>query len=199
MISPAIRTTPGAPANPCFTPAFHKRQPGGERWLGPAPALPSAHSPPRGRVLYSCAHSADCELRLVGHDVRGLQVSVIHRIFKRCSDVGVFMACVAIEWDFWSSPAGCQRENPVSSWLLLLNCPDKRSAGRRTLLLKTADTWGSGRRDLQKNLPVGLWHRQLPGLCCSPPRAPSRAASLHGASQRSDVSTTMHPSEVTNL
>lgn len=80
----------------------------------------SAHSPQRGRVLYGRAHSADCELRLVGHDVCGLQVSVVHRIFKRCSDVGVFMACVAIEWDFWSSPAGCQRENAERSRLLLL-------------------------------------------------------------------------------
>lgn len=71
-------------------------------------------------MLYGCAHRADCELRLVGHDVRGLQVSVIHRIFKRCSDVGVLVARVAIERDFWSSPAGCQRENPERSRLLPL-------------------------------------------------------------------------------
>lgn len=70
-------------------------------------------------MLYSCAHGADCELCLIGHDVCGLQVPVIHRVLKRRSDVGVFMASVAIEWDFWSSPAGCQRENPERSQLLL--------------------------------------------------------------------------------
>lgn len=70
-----------------------------------------------GSVLYGRAHSADRELRLVGHDVRGLQVSVIHRIFKRCSDVGVFVARVAIEGDFWSSPVGRQRENPERAQL----------------------------------------------------------------------------------
>lgn len=72
-----------------------------------APSRSGAAVPPltaAGSVLYGRAHSADRELCLVGHDVRGLQVSVIHRIFKRCSDVGVFMACVAIEGDFWSSP-----------------------------------------------------------------------------------------------
>lgn len=89
-------------------------------WHCPHLVLPFCSLTAWGRVLYSCAHSADCELRLVGHDVRGLQVSVIHRVFKCCSDVGVFMACIAIEWDFWSSPTESQRENPERSQLLLL-------------------------------------------------------------------------------
>lgn len=111
---PGQRSSPGQFESPwallCTT-ASTQRQVTKRRGAGgrvPLPCSPSGRSPQRGRVLYSCAHSADCELRLVGHDVRGLQVSVVHRVFKRCSDVGVFVARIAIEWDFWSSPAGCQ-------------------------------------------------------------------------------------------
>ena len=55
------------------------------------------------QLLYSCAHCADCELRLVGHDIGGLDVAVIHRIFKRSTSISVFMAHITIEGDFGSS------------------------------------------------------------------------------------------------
>lgn len=58
-----------------------------------------------GRLLYSCAHCADCELRLAGHDVGGLDVPVVHGVFERCTSVGVLVAHVAIEGDFGSSSA----------------------------------------------------------------------------------------------
>lgn len=57
----------------------------------------------RKRLLYSCAHCADCELCLTGHDVSGLDVAVIHRVLERSSSVSVLMAHVTIEGDFGSS------------------------------------------------------------------------------------------------
>lgn len=56
------------------------------------------------RLLYSCAHCADCELCLVGHDVSGLDVTVIHRVLECSSAISVLMANVTIEGDFGSSP-----------------------------------------------------------------------------------------------
>lgn len=57
-------------------------------------------------MLYSCAHCAHCELRLVGHDVRGLNVAVVHGVLKRSSPIRVFMAHVAVEGDLGSSSNG---------------------------------------------------------------------------------------------
>lgn len=57
-----------------------------------------------GRGLYRCTHRADCELRLGGHDVCGLDVAVIHRVLKRGSNIRVLVAGVAIERNFGSSP-----------------------------------------------------------------------------------------------
>lgn len=57
----------------------------------------------RKQLLYSCAHCADCELCLIGHDVSGLDVAVIHRVLERSSSIGVLMAHVTIEGDFGSS------------------------------------------------------------------------------------------------
>lgn len=57
----------------------------------------------RKRLLYSCAHCADCELCLIGHDVSGLDVAVIHRVLERGSPVSVLMAHVTIEGNFGSS------------------------------------------------------------------------------------------------
>lgn len=54
--------------------------------------------------LYRCAHGADCELRLGGHDVCGLDVAVVHGVLKCGPDIGVLVASVAIERDFGSSP-----------------------------------------------------------------------------------------------
>lgn len=59
----------------------------------------------RGRLLYGRAHCADCELRLVGHDVGGLDVPVVHGVLERCTSVGVLVAHVAIKGDFGSSSA----------------------------------------------------------------------------------------------
>lgn len=59
----------------------------------------------RQQLLYSCAHCADCELRLIGHDVSGLDVAVVHGVFKRSSSVSVLMAHITIEGDFGSSSA----------------------------------------------------------------------------------------------
>jgi len=133
-------------------------------------------------VLYSCAHSADCELCLVGHDVRGLQVSVIHGVFKRCSDIGVFMARVAIEWDFGSSPAGCQKEKPRE----VRAAP---AAAHRTAVTKpvgkkkAAFEEGKHLRERQEgstaNLIRDLWCRKLSGLCHSPTRAPPAQHPVH--------------------
>lgn len=57
----------------------------------------------RKRLLYSCAHCADCELCLIGHDVSGLDVAVIHRVLESGSSVSVLMAHVTIEGNFGSS------------------------------------------------------------------------------------------------
>lgn len=57
----------------------------------------------RKQLLYSSAHCADCELCLIGHDVGGLDVAVIHRVFKRSSSISVLMAHITIEGDFGSS------------------------------------------------------------------------------------------------
>lgn len=57
----------------------------------------------RKRLLYSCAHCADCELCLIGHDVSGLDVAVIHGVLERGSPVSVLMAHVTIEGNFGSS------------------------------------------------------------------------------------------------
>lgn len=54
-------------------------------------------------ALYSRAHCADCEFRLAGHDVGGLDVAVIHGVLERSSSVGVLVAHVTIEGDFGSS------------------------------------------------------------------------------------------------
>lgn len=54
--------------------------------------------------LYRSTHCADCELRLVAHDVCGLDVSVIHGVLKGGPYVRVLVASIAIEWDFGSSP-----------------------------------------------------------------------------------------------
>lgn len=61
--------------------------------------------PVEGRLLYGRAHCADCELRLVGHDVGGLDVPVVHGVLERCASVGVLVAHVAIKGDFGSSSA----------------------------------------------------------------------------------------------
>lgn len=61
-------------------------------------------------MLYCCAHGADCKLCLVGHDVCWLQVAVIHWVFKRPSNVGVFMASIAIEWHL-RSPSVLEETN----------------------------------------------------------------------------------------
>lgn len=54
-------------------------------------------------MLYSCAHCADCELSLVGHDVGGLDVAVVHGVLERSPSVGVLVADVTVEGDFGSS------------------------------------------------------------------------------------------------
>lgn len=54
-------------------------------------------------MLYGCAHCADCELCLVGHDVSGLDVAIVHRVLECGSSVRVFVAHVAVEGDFGSS------------------------------------------------------------------------------------------------
>lgn len=59
----------------------------------------------RGWLLYGRAHCADCEFRLVGHDVGGLDVPVVHGVLERCASVGVLVAHVAIKGDFGSSSA----------------------------------------------------------------------------------------------
>lgn len=57
----------------------------------------------RKQLLYCCAHCADCELCLVGHDVGGLDVTVIHGVLERSTAISVLMAHVAIEGNFGSS------------------------------------------------------------------------------------------------
>lgn len=54
--------------------------------------------------LYCSTHCADCELRLVAHDVCGLDVAVIHGVLKCGPHVRVLVASIAIEWNFGSSP-----------------------------------------------------------------------------------------------
>lgn len=54
-------------------------------------------------MLYSCAHCADCELCLVGHDVSGLDVAVVHWVLERSASISVLMAHITIEGDFRSS------------------------------------------------------------------------------------------------
>lgn len=66
-----------------------------------------------GQLLYGRAHCADCELRLVGHDVGRLDVPVVHGVFERRTSVGVLVAHVAIEGDFGSSPV-IRRVIPVT-------------------------------------------------------------------------------------
>lgn len=66
-----------------------------------------------GQLLYGRAHCADCELRLVSHDVSGLDVPVVHGVLERRTSVGVFVAHVAIERDFGSSPV-MRRVTPVT-------------------------------------------------------------------------------------
>lgn len=57
----------------------------------------------RKQLLYSCAHCADCELCVIGHDVSWLDVAVIHGVFKCSSSISVLMAHITIEGDFGSS------------------------------------------------------------------------------------------------
>lgn len=54
--------------------------------------------------LYRGTHCADCELRLSGHDVCGLDVAVVHRVLEGGPNVCVLMASIAIERNFGSSP-----------------------------------------------------------------------------------------------
>lgn len=54
--------------------------------------------------LYRSTHCADRELCFVVHDVCGLDVAVIHRVLKCGPHICVFMASIAIEWNFGSSP-----------------------------------------------------------------------------------------------
>lgn len=56
----------------------------------------------RKQLLYSCAHCADCELCLIGHDVSRLDVAIIHWVLKCRSSVSVFMAHITIEGNFGS-------------------------------------------------------------------------------------------------
>lgn len=67
--------------------------------------------PQKKLLLYSCAHCADCELCLIGHDVSGLDVAVIHWVLKRSSSISVLMAHVTIERNFGSSSA-----NEINEW-----------------------------------------------------------------------------------
>lgn len=61
--------------------------------------------PLEGLLLYGRAHCADCELRLVGHDVGWLDVPVVHGVLERRTSIGVLVAHIAIEGDFRSSSA----------------------------------------------------------------------------------------------
>lgn len=54
--------------------------------------------------LYCSTHGADCELRLVAHDVCGLDVAVIHGVLKCGPNICVLVASIAVEWNFGSSP-----------------------------------------------------------------------------------------------
>lgn len=54
-------------------------------------------------TLYSRAHGADCELCLAGHDISGLDVSVIHGVLKSSAPISVLVAHITIEGDFGSS------------------------------------------------------------------------------------------------
>lgn len=54
--------------------------------------------------LYRCTHRADCELRLGGHDVCGLDVAVVHWVLKCGPNICVLMASVTIERNLRSSP-----------------------------------------------------------------------------------------------
>lgn len=62
--------------------------------------------------LYGGAHRADCELALVGHDVGGLNVAIIHGVLEGGPSVGVLVAHVAVERDVGSSSGRrrCQGE-----------------------------------------------------------------------------------------
>lgn len=59
--------------------------------------------------LYRCTHCADCELRLGGHDVCGLDVAVVHWVLECGPDICVLVASIAIERNF-GSPPGNERE-----------------------------------------------------------------------------------------
>lgn len=54
-------------------------------------------------LLYSGAHCADCELCLIGHDVSGLDVAVVHGVLERSPTVCVLVAHVTVEGNFGSS------------------------------------------------------------------------------------------------
>lgn len=56
------------------------------------------------RPLYCSAHGADGKLCLIGHDVRGLYVAVVHWVLEGGSPIGVLVTCVAVERDLGSSP-----------------------------------------------------------------------------------------------
>lgn len=73
----------------------------------------------RKQLLYSCAHCADCELCLTGHDVSGLDVAVIHGVLERSPSVGVLVAHVAVEGDFGSSSEmnQCNQQLVVLTWI----------------------------------------------------------------------------------
>lgn len=57
-----------------------------------------------GLGLYCRAHGADCELRLGGHDVCGLDIAVVHGVLKGGPNICVLVASIAIERNFGSSP-----------------------------------------------------------------------------------------------
>ncbi len=71
--------------------------------------------------LYCCAHCADCELCLIGHDISGLDVTIIHRVLESGSSVGVLMACVTIEGYFGPFSASKQDilPNILEEWFII--------------------------------------------------------------------------------
>lgn len=72
----------------------------------------------RKQWLYGCADCADCEFRLIGHDVCGLDITVVHGVFKRRSSIGVFMTGIAIEGYFRSFSGNETRHNLNTETLL---------------------------------------------------------------------------------
>lgn len=90
--------------------------PGPSHSLSPAAgggALGGSGGGSRPAGLYRCTHCADCELRLGGHDVCGLDVAVVHWVLKCGPDICVLVASIAIERNFGSSP-GNERERTDS-------------------------------------------------------------------------------------